>query len=331
MVATSSRRCSTRRRSQAERTASGLEARAPGRSAAAAIAVAAVVHPRRPMSSAGAAARRPTTAAAARSTARPAAVAEAHPGAQPPRSSPPSTASSTSTTPRRPTSLDACALESFETPIHLILGARARARTTRRCARPWRALRRRVSDRRGGRAPRFCGRRGALRDPRARPRRGRRRRAARRVVLLSPACASFDQFDDYEARGRAFKEMVPRGDLASICAPPPAPSRSYPSIQPPAHGDAVPARAGRGDGSTAPRAPARCCRATATAPPISCATWPTAASASCPARDRPARTRRGGRAHRAAAGLLVRLSGRRQAPGWVSPSTARAAGWAPGP
>jgi len=30
----------------------------------------------------------------------------------------------------------------------------------------------------------------------------------RQVVLLSPACASFDQFADFEARGRAFKELV---------------------------------------------------------------------------------------------------------------------------
>jgi UDP-N-acetylmuramoylalanine--D-glutamate ligase len=28
------------------------------------------------------------------------------------------------------------------------------------------------------------------------------------VILLSPACSSFDQFENYEHRGRVFKELV---------------------------------------------------------------------------------------------------------------------------
>jgi UDP-N-acetylmuramoylalanine--D-glutamate ligase len=33
------------------------------------------------------------------------------------------------------------------------------------------------------------------------------------IVLLAPACSSFDQFENYEHRGRVFKQLV--GELSS--------------------------------------------------------------------------------------------------------------------
>jgi UDP-N-acetylmuramoylalanine--D-glutamate ligase len=101
------------------------------------------------------------------------------------------------------------ALASFAAPVHLILGGRGKGQN-------FSPLREPVRERCAGvyligeAAPalgdviggRQCGDlEHALAAARAAARPGE-------VILLSPACASFDQFEDFEARGRRFKELV---------------------------------------------------------------------------------------------------------------------------
>jgi UDP-N-acetylmuramoylalanine--D-glutamate ligase len=103
------------------------------------------------------------------------------------------------------------ALASFERPVHVVLGGR-------RKGQDFAPLRAPLAERAAGvyligeAAP-------ALRDVLGATARecgdleravaaARAAAAPGEVVLLSPACASFDQYEDFEARGRHFKELV---------------------------------------------------------------------------------------------------------------------------
>ncbi|MEJ7797301.1 MAG: UDP-N-acetylmuramoyl-L-alanine--D-glutamate ligase [Solirubrobacteraceae bacterium] len=97
------------------------------------------------------------------------------------------------------------ALASFRAPVHLILGGlgkgqdfsalRGRSHRTYLIGAAAEQLEREVGGER-------CG------DLELALARARAAALPGDVVLLSPACASFDQFADYEARGRAFKSLI---------------------------------------------------------------------------------------------------------------------------
>jgi UDP-N-acetylmuramoylalanine--D-glutamate ligase len=97
------------------------------------------------------------------------------------------------------------ALDSFQAPVHLILGGRAKGQT-------FAALRDRARAAYliGEAAEQLAAEVGGERCGDLPAAVARARAAARPgdVVLLSPACASYDQFADFEARGRAFKALV---------------------------------------------------------------------------------------------------------------------------
>ena len=127
------------------------------------------------------------------------------------------TACSTSTTPRPPTwpARSSRWPPSRPARVHLILGGQGKGQDFRALRAPVAArLPGRVPDRRGCRAKSRPRSRAAARPCIAAATssaRCRRRGANARpgeTVLLSPACASFDQFTDFEARGARFRELA---------------------------------------------------------------------------------------------------------------------------
>jgi UDP-N-acetylmuramoylalanine--D-glutamate ligase len=115
------------------------------------------------------------------------------------------------------TSVDATvkALSAFEPGVHLILGGKDKG-TPYAPLRPW--LERRVrrllliGDAAERIAEELAGPADIIRagDLETAVREAFRAAVPGDTVLLSPACASFDQFQDFEHRGRAFKEIVER-------------------------------------------------------------------------------------------------------------------------
>ncbi len=130
--------------------------------------------------------------------------------------SPYRTASRGSTTRRRPTSpARSWRCGAFAAPIHLIAGGRGKQQdfsplaplVAERCRAVY-LIGEAAGELGGGarvdrRPASPGGRSGTRRDAGA-----RRRRARGDVVLLSPACASYDQYPDFEARGDHFRALV---------------------------------------------------------------------------------------------------------------------------
>ena len=109
------------------------------------------------------------------------------------------------------------AVAAYDAPLHVILGGRGKGESYTELALDLAGrVRARLPDRRGGRrASRRARARGRRARAERRPRDARFARAAQNaqpgeVVLLSPACASYDQFRDFEERGDEFRRLVPR-------------------------------------------------------------------------------------------------------------------------